>query len=70
MPSHSHTVNSTCGGGFSNTSLTGGSPGGTNPPTSSTGGGQSHDHTLSANFVGSSTSTLSPYLVLIYIIKT
>jgi mRNA-degrading endonuclease YafQ of YafQ-DinJ toxin-antitoxin module len=38
--------------------------------TSNTGGGQSHDHTLSANFVGSSTSTLSPYLVLIYIIKT
>jgi len=36
----------------------------------STGGGQSHDHTLSANFVGGSTSTLSPYLVLIYIIKT
>ena len=38
--------------------------------TGSTGGGQSHDHTLSANFVGSATSTLSPYLVLIYIIKT
>jgi hypothetical protein len=38
--------------------------------TGSTGGGQSHDHTLSANFVGGSTSTLSPYLVLIYIIKT
>jgi len=36
----------------------------------STGGGQSHDHTLSANFVGSSTSILQPYLVLIYIIKT
>jgi len=41
-----------------------------NPATSNTGGGQSHDHTLSANFVGGSTSTLSPYLVLIYIIKT
>jgi hypothetical protein len=38
--------------------------------TANTGGGQSHDHTLSANFVGSSTSTLQPYLVLIYIIKT
>jgi hypothetical protein len=38
--------------------------------TGGTGGGQSHDHNLSANFVGSSTSTLSPYLVLIYIIKT
>jgi len=38
--------------------------------TGSTGGGQSHDHTLSANFVGGSTSILQPYLVLIYIIKT
>jgi hypothetical protein len=38
--------------------------------TGSTGGGQSHSHTLSANFVGSSTDNLQPYLVLIYIIKT
>jgi hypothetical protein len=35
-----------------------------------TGGGQSHDHTLSANFSGSANSVLQPYLVLIYIIKT
>ena len=35
-----------------------------------TGGGQGHDHNLSANFSGSSTSILQPYLVLIYIIKT
>ena len=40
------------------------------PNSSSTGGGQSHDHTLSANFVGAANSVLSPYLVLIYIIKT
>ena len=38
--------------------------------TGNTGGGQSHDHTLSANFIGSANSVLSPYLVLIYIIKT
>ena len=38
--------------------------------TTNIGGGQSHDHTLSANFVGSANSVLSPYLVLIYIIKT
>jgi hypothetical protein len=38
--------------------------------TSNAGGGQSHDHTLSANFVGSANSVLQPYLVLIYIIKT
>ena len=35
-----------------------------------TGGGQSHSHNLSANFVGSANSVLQPYLVLIYIIKT
>jgi hypothetical protein len=38
--------------------------------TGGTGGGQSHDHTLSANFSGSANSVLQPYLVLIYIIKT
>ena len=38
--------------------------------TGSTGGGQSHSHTLSANFSGSANSVLQPYLVLIYIIKT
>ena len=35
-----------------------------------TGGGSSHSHTLSANFVGSANDNLQPYLVLIYIIKT
>jgi len=38
--------------------------------TNNTGGGQSHDHTLSANYVGDANSVLQPYLVLIYIIKT
>lgn len=38
--------------------------------TQTTGGGQSHTHNLSANFVGDATSVLQPYLVLIYIIKT
>ena len=38
--------------------------------TQNTGGGQSHDHNLSANFSGSANSVLQPYLVLIYIIKT
>jgi hypothetical protein len=49
-----------------------GASGGPNasPGTSNTGGGQSHDHTLSANFSGSANSVLQPYLVLIYIIKT
>jgi microcystin-dependent protein len=38
--------------------------------TNATGGGASHDHTLSANFVGSANSVLQPYLTLMYIIKT
>jgi microcystin-dependent protein len=38
--------------------------------TSNTGGGQSHDHTLSANFSGTANSVLQPGLVLNYIIKT
>jgi microcystin-dependent protein len=73
IPSHCHStplglsnatmeraLSSTCGGAGKGTSTTSGS----------TGGGQSHSHTLSANFVGSSTDNLQPYLVLIYIIKT
>ena len=42
----------------------------TAPQSQNAGGGQSHDHTLSANFSGSANSVLQPYLVLIYIIKT
>jgi len=38
--------------------------------TSAAGGGQSHDHTLSANFSGTANSVLQPGLVLNYIIKT
>ena len=38
--------------------------------SSATGGGGSHNHTLSANFAGSANSVLQPYLVLMYIIKT
>jgi len=41
-----------------------------NMVSGSTGGGQSHDHTLSANFVGTANSVLQPYLTLMYIIKT
>ena len=38
--------------------------------TGNAGSGQSHDHTLSANFAGSANSVLQPTLVLNYIIKT
>ncbi len=41
-----------------------------NAPIDVAGGGQSHDHTLSANFSGSANSVLQPGLVLNYIIKT
>lgn len=68
IPSHTHSAaspgmvysNPACMSGFNANNMTSGS----------TGGGQSHDHTLSANFVGSANSVLQPYLVLIYIIKT
>ena len=66
IPSHLH---SGAGGGMSAPdSGMGGMTMGMN--TNNTGGGQSHDHTLSANFSGSANSVLQPYLVLIYIIKT
>jgi len=75
IPSHSHSVQS-----GSNFSAEGGSATQvsamtrTNQPSTVTstnaGGGQSHDHTLSANFSGSANSVLQPGLVLNYIIKT
>lgn len=68
IPSHSHNaVGRLCCAGTPG--LNNGQ--GTNcSSTGSTGGGQSHSHNLTANFVGSSTSVLQPYLVLMYIIKT
>ena len=70
IPSHSH------GLGKQNQMVCMGA-GGINGPggmsayqSQSTGGGQSHDHTLSANFSGSANSVLQPTLVLNYIIKT
>jgi hypothetical protein len=68
MPSHLHSTR-TGGGPFN---VGGGTEGsGSNSMNSgSTGGGQSHDHTLSANFSGTANSVLQPGLVLNYIIKT
>jgi len=70
IPSHSHSyplrVSSMCSFSLLNCTV----PGNSNAASSSTGGGQSHSHNLTANFVGSATSSLPPYLVLIYIIKT
>ena len=69
IPSHSHTIQigfGACTAAAIKASCAMGSSGN----TQATGGGQSHDHTLSANFSGSSLDNLPPYLVLIYIIKT
>ena len=69
IPSHSHQAQGEgCTGG--NVSFKQAANIGATLTTQNTGGGQSHDHTLSANFVGSGNSVLQPYLVLIYIIKT
>ena len=72
IASHSHTLTRAMGGGDQVSQVS--SPGCSSPnlsvTSSNTGGGQSHDHNLSANFVGSANSVLQPYLVLIYIIKT
>jgi hypothetical protein len=54
----------------SNPEMGGGRSAAGNTSSGNTGGGGAHNHTLSANFSGSATSVLQPYLVLIYIIKT
>jgi microcystin-dependent protein len=71
IPSHTHVLS------LQSPGMEGGPPGwmtnsmaAHNPSTQGTGGGQSHDHTLSANFAGTANSVLQPGLVLNYIIKT
>ena len=76
IASHSHTLKRAVECGNSNNIPSQAAPGTANgvnagnTNTTNTGGGGSHDHTLSANFSGSANSVLQPYLVLIYIIKT
>jgi microcystin-dependent protein len=73
IASHSHTIQALFGmaAGSGNTFISGDSNCATaNKNSGSTGGGQSHDHTLSANFAGTANSVLQPGLVLNYIIKT
>jgi len=75
IPAHSHNLSAFTpgeGAGVRGPSLVNSdtAPGPSMYATSQTGSGQSHDHTLSANFTGSANSVLQPYLVLIYIIKT
>ena len=49
---------------------TGRSISGSESEFSLTGSGSAHQHNMSANFSGDSTSVLQPYLTVIYIIKT
>jgi microcystin-dependent protein len=69
LASHAH---SGAAMGMSAATVTDINPVGTNAMgnTGTAGGGQSHDHNLSANFTGSANSVLQPGLVLNYIIKT
>jgi microcystin-dependent protein len=68
IPSHTHSAGMQMGSTF-------GAEGQPNKTASAmtsggAGSGQSHDHTLSANFAGTANSVLQPGLVLNYIIKT
>jgi microcystin-dependent protein len=67
IPSHAHSAANAMGGRANAES---GSPAASGMSTGNAGGGQSHDHTLSANFAGTANSVLQPGLVLNYIIKT
>lgn len=73
MPSHAHmctyaAMGSPYGGGGGDDGAAG--PMGSTQTSQATGGGGSHTHNLSANFVGGADSVLQPYIVMIYIIKT
>jgi len=71
IPSHSHNLLGNLACGNPQPAVVAASMGNsTSVSTQNTGGGQSHDHTLSANFSGSANSVLQPGLVLNYIIKT
>jgi microcystin-dependent protein len=69
IPSHSHS-GVIVPMGMGDACQEAGAARGNSGSTANAGGGQSHDHNLSANFSGSANSVLQPYLVLIYIIKT
>lgn len=74
IASHSHSLNIFDRAGGESPPYGGqnytGNPTGSQLSTTNTGGGLSHDHTLSANFSGTANSVLQPYLTLMYIIKT
>jgi microcystin-dependent protein len=70
MPSHDHTGGVQSGGVLGMCASQYYPLNYSNVASGSTGSDQTHSHNLSANFTGSATSVLQPYLTLIYIIKT
>ena len=66
IPSHTHNTIT----GAPATPSPGGNPRAATALSGNTGGGSAHSHSMSANFVGSATSVLQPYITLVYIIKT
>jgi len=68
IPSHAHSAAVSGGGGSRFCNSGGGRASGAT--SGSAGGGAAHSHSVSANFVGSATSVLQPYLTMVYIIKT
>ena len=75
LASHSHgsgffNPNNASNAGMSNMGGGANAPAGNAINTSSTGSGSAHSHNMSANFSGSATSVVQPYLTVIYIIKT
>ena len=70
IPSHTHSVNQGQSNEGNQTAAVSVKTINASFTSGAAGGGSSHDHTLSANFVGSASSVLQPGLVLNYIIKT
>jgi|5B_taG_2_1085324.scaffolds.fasta_scaffold20937_2 microcystin-dependent protein len=75
LASHSHgsgfyNPNNSSNAGASNMGGGANAPAGNAINTTSTGSGSAHSHNMSANFSGSATSVVQPYVALIFIIKT
>jgi len=72
LASHSHSFDISNPGGnpSPNTPYAGVASIGGSRSTNNAGSGSAHSHNMSANFSGSSTSIVQPYLTVIYIIKT
>ena len=70
LASHSHSGGANSSGPYSNSNPTPRNNPSNQQDTGSTGSGSGHSHNMSANFAGSATSVVQPYLTVMYIIKT